>query len=343
MSDRVMPGVFMGLVSVLCISLLPFYGFAQGTGDKGPAGFYKNKTVIWIASGAPGSTVDLFSRGMAMLLAKEMGATVVVENKAGGGGWEGVNYVYGKSKPDGLTLGCKIIGPTVLGELAGVPGRLYKSEKFQWIGALDVGPYIFVASPKKYQSIADMQKAKGLKFACTSIPGTDSLQMAAIFSTLNIDAKIIAGPTVTESALSIQKGELDGGNLAESVTLAQGAGVRPLYAVGGKSFAFPDLPVFEKTHKLSDEVQKLIDQVPGVQVCVFMPPEVPQDKVDYVRGLFLKVSKDKAAQQEIVKNLGTTAWYGFIPGEDLQKTVEKLKADKELPTKLLNFIGKYRG
>ena len=70
-----------------------------------PAGAqsYPTQPIRLILATSPGGTTDLVARIIAPKLAEELGQPVVVENRPGGGGNVGAEYVA-KSRPDGHTL-----------------------------------------------------------------------------------------------------------------------------------------------------------------------------------------------------------------------------------------------
>lgn len=80
---------------VLATTLAPFASVAQ---EAWPA-----KPITIIVPYAPGGVTDALARVVATKMADQLGQPVLVENKAGGNGLIGTDYVAG-AKPDGYTL-----------------------------------------------------------------------------------------------------------------------------------------------------------------------------------------------------------------------------------------------
>src|SRR3546814_17863159 len=64
---------------------------------------YPERPITMVVSYPPGGTVDLVARLMAPELEKELGQTVIVDNKGGAGGMLGGAYVS-RAKSDGYTI-----------------------------------------------------------------------------------------------------------------------------------------------------------------------------------------------------------------------------------------------
>ncbi|MBU8544595.1 MULTISPECIES: Bug family tripartite tricarboxylate transporter substrate binding protein [Roseomonadaceae] len=103
-----MPITKRGLLSVALTA--PFVAQAQEAWPQRP--------VVLVVPFAPGGPVDNVARPVAEGLRRQLGQTVVVENRAGGGGLVGTRVVAA-ARPDGYTMLIGSPGPLVIAPAAG--------------------------------------------------------------------------------------------------------------------------------------------------------------------------------------------------------------------------------
>lgn len=82
----------------LALALTSTPGVAQDSAEN-----YPERTISWIVPFPPGGAMDAIARVLSENMSKELGQSIVVENKSGAGGNIGANHVV-KAKPDGYTI-----------------------------------------------------------------------------------------------------------------------------------------------------------------------------------------------------------------------------------------------
>ena len=119
---------------------------------------YPTKQINIIVPFTAGSATDVTARALAAVMSKNLGQTVIVDNKPGAGGTIGANQVA-KAAPDGYTLLANSSAHTV--NAAIYPTMPYDTVKdLPGVSLLAVQPNIMVASPEKgWKTAADYVKA----------------------------------------------------------------------------------------------------------------------------------------------------------------------------------------
>ncbi len=88
------------LSGLLSLAALPAFALSQNA-------FYEGKTMRIIVGSDSGGLYDLWARLLAKHMPKHIPGNpdIIVQNMPGAGGLAATNYLYGLTKPDGLTLG----------------------------------------------------------------------------------------------------------------------------------------------------------------------------------------------------------------------------------------------
>jgi tripartite-type tricarboxylate transporter receptor subunit TctC len=215
---------------------------------------YPTRPIRLIVPYAPGGNVDITARVIGPGMGEALGQTIVVDNRAGGGGNVGANLVA-RAAPDGYTLLMGSSGPLSVNPIVfkDIP---YDSVKdFAPISAVHIVPLVVIVSQKS--TIGSVQD---LVTRMKASPGKVTMASAGTGSTNHFAIELFAAMTGTRPLHIPYKGsgpaltELLGGQVETMIDQLTGSigyirdGRVKLVAVTGKrrSPALPNVPTLDE-------------------------------------------------------------------------------------------------
>jgi len=288
---------------------------------------YPNKPVKLIVPFAPAGTTDIVARIVADQLSKELGQTVIVENRAGGGGAVGADVVA-KSAPDGYTLGVATVSTMAVNPAANARIPYNNFTDFIPVTKFVAVPNVLAVHPsvpaKDYKEfVALLKKNPGkYSFATSGTAGIGHMMGELLMSATNTDMVHIpykgAGPAV----LDVVGGQVPVlfDNLPSSKSQIDAGNMRLLAVAAPKRLAaYPNTPTFAELG-----IPEVNDPAWYGMV---VPAKTPKDIVDKLYAASVKAvnnpaTRDKLALQGAEPVANTPAEFA----KDIKTEYDKIKA-----------------
>jgi tripartite-type tricarboxylate transporter receptor subunit TctC len=294
--------------------------------EPAAAEFYRGKTVRILVGSPPGGGYDIYARLVAPALAEKLGATVLVENKDGNGGLAALATLLVRPA-DGLTIMNGSAEAAILSQMLARPGAIWDVTKLQWLAKMASAPKLwFVGKEARYPTVADAMRAERLTWSATG-PADDISDVQSVISyVVGLKSKIVTGYRGSgDMSLAVIRNEVDSGLLSADSALQHIDSIKPLALFGARRWKhLPDVPTLSEAAALPADktwIVTLREQIGEAQRAMVAAPDVPPDRVDYLRSVFAEVLTDPAVLDEGAK---TNREIEYMSGADLQKLVSEL-------------------
>lgn len=165
---------------------------------------------------APGGIADITARPLSIPLAKELGQTLVIDNRAGAGGAVGMAHVA-RQKPDGNTLLMALSSIVIVPEADKIVGRpvSYTLNQFTPIALVSADPTVLVvraASPWKTAAdfVRDAKSKPGaLSFSSSGLYGTTHVAQAMLWQAAGVEVVHVPYSGGAPSMQALLAGQVD--------------------------------------------------------------------------------------------------------------------------------------
>ena len=300
-----------------------------GVSGSAMAQNYPNKLIRLQVPFAPGGTTDIVARVISEPLAKALGQTVIVENKAGGGGIVGAMETV-RATPDGYLLGIATVSTTATNPAINTKITYNPLTDFTPIINIAATPNIIAVHPsfpaRNYKEfIAELKKHPGkYSYASSGTGGIGHLQ-TELFK--NLTKTFIthipyrgAGPALNDTVAGQVPIIFD--NLPSALPFILQKRLIPIVVAAPQRLAsLPDVPTFKEVGL--EPVNRM------AYYGILGPKALPKEVVDKVNAGVRKALEDPAVRKRI-EDTGS-----IVVGNTPEQFAAQIKAEFEVYKKVV--------